>query len=310
VLSAVRTRNEITAGLDREQIPKERDVETITNQEQIRYWNEQGGPRWVQLQEKLDAQIGPLGLVALQRVATQSGERVMDVGCGCGQTSLQLAERVGPDGFVLAIDISEPMLNRAREQKQTLGVTNIEFCTADAQTYPFERERFDVIFSRFGVMFFEDPTAAFRNLRTALRRNGRLTFLCWQALDKNDWARVPLKAALQHVPPPAPPAPGAPGPFAFADPERVRQILTDAGFTAVRCEPYEAELNLGGATTVDEAAKFSLEVGPVARLMADADAAARLRVAQAVREALVPYASAKGVRVPGAVWIVQARCSD
>lgn len=282
-------------------------METTTNQEQIRYWNEQGGPRWVQLQQKLDAQIGPLGLVALRQVAIQSGERVVDVGCGCGQTSLELAERVGPNGFVLGIDISEPMLNRARERQQRLGFTNIEFCTADAQTYQFERERFDVVFSRFGVMFFEDPTAAFRNLHTALQPNGRLTFLCWQALEKNDWARVPLKAALQHVPPPAPVAPGAPGPFAFADPERVRQILEAAGFAAIHCEPHEAVLSMGGAATVDEAVEFSLEIGPVSRLLADADTATRTRVAQSVREALRPYASAKGVHVPGAVWIVQAR---
>ncbi len=285
-------------------------METTTNQEQIRYWNEQGGPRWVQMQEKLDAQIDPLGLVALQRAAIQPGERVIDVGCGCGQTSFELAERVATNGFVLGIDISEPMLNRARERQRARGFTNIEFRTADAQTCQFERERFDVLFSRFGVMFFEDPTAAFRNVRTALRPNGRISFVCWQALDKNDWARVPLKAALQHVPPPAPPPPGAPGPFAFADPERVRQILTDAGFTSIHCEPYETALNLGGAMTVAEAADFSLDVGPVSRLVADADPTIRPRIAQAVRDALTPYAGPEGVRVPGAVWIVQARRND
>ena len=285
-------------------------METTTNQEQIRYWNEQGGPRWVQLQQKLDAQIGPLGLVALQRATIQPGARVVDVGCGCGQTSLELAELVGPNGFVLGIDISQPMLNRARDRQQELGVTNLEFRTADAQTHQFDRERFDIAFSRFGVMFFEDPTAAFRNLRTALRPNGRLTFLCWQALDKNAWANVPLKAALQHVPPPPPPVPGAPGPFAFADPERVRQILTNAGFTAVHCEPYEAVLSMGGAATVDEAVEFSLEIGPVARLLADADTVTRTRVAQSVREALTLYARSEGVQLPAAVWIVQARRKD
>ena len=285
-------------------------METTTNQEQIRYWNEQGGPRWVQLQQKLDVQIGPLGLVALQRATIQPGARVVDVGCGCGQTSLELAELVGPNGFVLGIDISQPMLNRARDRQQELGVTNLEFRTADAQTHQFDRERFDIAFSRFGVMFFEDPTAAFRNLRTALRPNGRLTFLCWQALDKNAWANVPLKAALQHVPPPPPPVPGAPGPFAFADPERVRQILTNAGFTAVHCEPYEAVLSMGGAATVDEAVEFSLEIGPVARLLADADTVTRTRVAQSVREALTLYARSEGVQLPAAVWIVQARRKD
>lgn len=285
-------------------------MDTATNQEQIRYWNEQGGPRWVLLQQKLDAQIGPLGLVALQRAAMQPGERVIDVGCGCGQTTLELAKRVRPNGFVLGIDISQPMLSRARERQQELGLTNIEFRTADAQTYQFDRERFDVVFSRFGVMFFEDPTAAFRNLRTAVRPDGRLTFLCWQALDKNAWAGVPLKAALQHVPPPAPAAPGAPGPFAFADPERVRQILETAGFAAVHCEPYETELSMGGATTVDEAVAFSLEIGPVARLLADTDTATRTRAARSIHEALTPYARSEGVQLPAAVWIVQARRNE
>ena len=214
---------------------------------------------------------------------------------------------MGPNGFVLGIDISQPMLNRARERQRELGLTNLEFLHADAQTHQFAHERFDVAFSRFGVMFFEDPIAAFRNLHTALRPNGRLTFLCWQALEKNAWAGVPLKAALQHVPPPLPPAPGAPGPFAFADPDRVRHILQAAGFAAAHCESYEAELNMGGATTLDEAVEFSVEIGPVARLLADVDAAIRPRVVQSVREALTPYTSAKGVSVPSAVWIVQAQ---
>ncbi|MGE0825392.1 MAG: class I SAM-dependent methyltransferase [Candidatus Binatia bacterium] len=282
---------------------------TEANQEQIRYWNEQGGPRWVVLQEKLDAQIGPLGLVALQRANIKPGEQVLDVGCGCGQTSLDLAGRVSPNGAVLGIDISQPMLNRARERQQELSVTNLEFLNADAQTYQFARERFDLVFSRFGIMFFENPTAAFQNLRTALRPQGRLCFLCWQALDKNDWARVPLNAALQHVSPPAPAAPGTPGPFAFADPERVQQILQTAGFTAVQCESYQAELSMGGATTLDEAVEFTLEIGPVARLLGDTDTATRARVAHSIREALTPYASSDGARLPGAAWIVRAQCN-
>src|SRR6266850_2472283 len=187
-------------------------AEAQANQEQIRYWNEQGGPRWVQRQQQLDAQINPLGLVAMQRAEIRPGERALDVGCGCGQTTLELAQRVGASGSVLGIDISQPMLTRARERQQELGIKNLEFLHADAQTYSFERERFDLIFSRFGVMFFDDPAAAFANLRTALRSAGRLCFLCWQTLEKNEWARVPFLAATRHVQPPAPPAPDAPGP--------------------------------------------------------------------------------------------------
>jgi SAM-dependent methyltransferase len=282
-------------------------AESQANHEQIRYWNEQGGPRWVQRQQQLDTQINPLGLAAMQRAGVKAGEHVLDVGCGCGQTSLELAERVGPTGSVLGIDISQPMLARAQERQHELGLTNLEFVHADAQTYQCERERFDLIFSRFGVMFFADPVAAFANLSKMLRPAGRLCFVCWQTIEKNDWARVPLLAATQHIQPPTPPPPGAPGPFAFADPNRVRHILQAGGFKDVSCESYEAELNMGGATTVDEAVEFSLEIGMVARLLGDADVVVRTRVAQAVREALAPYVSQHGVRLHGAAWIVLAR---
>lgn len=284
-------------------------AEAQANQEQIRYWNEQGGPRWVQRQQQLDAQINPLGLAAMQRASVTRGERVLDIGCGCGQTSLELAQRVGASGSVVGIDISQPMLTRARERQQELGITNLEFLQADAQTYPFVRERFDLLFSRFGVMFFADPAAAFANLHTALRSDGRLCFLCWQALEKNEWAHVLLTAATRHMQPPAPPAPDAPGPFAFADPDRVCRLLGAGGFKEVSCESYEAELSMGGARTIDEAVEFSLEIGPIARLLSDADTDVRTRVAQAVREALTPYVSQRGVSLHGAAWIVRARAN-
>jgi ubiquinone/menaquinone biosynthesis C-methylase UbiE len=282
-------------------------VETEANQEQISYWNEQGGPRWVLRQGQLDAQIQQLGLAAMRKAEVRPEEHVLDVGCGCGQTSLELAQRVGPRGSVLGIDISQPMLARARERQNERGVTNLEFVNADAQTHRFAPESVDLIFSRFGVMFFADPIAAFTNLRTALRPKGQLCFVCWQALDKNAWASVPLKAAMPHLPPLEPSAPGTPGPFALADPERVHRILEAAGFTEVRCESHEAELSTGGAATVEEAVEFSLEIGVVARLLRDAEAPGRAQVAEAVRAALTPYANRHGVYLQGAAWIVSAR---
>jgi SAM-dependent methyltransferase len=245
----------------------------------------------------------------MQCAAIKAGEHILDIGCGCGQTSLELARQVGLQGSVLGIDLSLPMLERARDRQREQGLTNIEFLQTDAQTHRFASPRFDLAFSRFGVMFFADPTAAFTNLRSALRPQGRLCFVCWQGLEKNEWAKVPITAAAQHIALPSPPAPGTPGPFAFADQTRVRQILTNAGFGEIDLTSHETQLSMGGASTVSDAVDFSLEIGPVAALLRDADAAAREQVRGSLHAALTPFAKHDGVRLKGAVWIVQARAA-
>jgi SAM-dependent methyltransferase len=279
------------------------------NAEQISYWNEQSGPKWVALEELLDAQIGPLGRVAMERAGVASRERVLDVGCGCGQTCLQLAEIVGPDGAVLGVDISSPMLERARERARSAGLGQVRFENADAQTADLDDDGFDLVFSRFGVMFFAEPRAAFANLRRALAPGGRLAFVCWQALEHNPWMRVPVMAAARHLPLPPRPEPGAPGPFAFADAERVRGILEDAGFEEVCFEPHERELLVGGEGSLEHAVDFLLRMGPTAAALREAGALAESRraaVFDAVREAVAPYAVGSGVRMPSASWIVTA----
>ena len=277
------------------------------NQEQRTYWNDHAGPRWVKLQPRLDAQLQPLGRATMHRAEITPGDSVLDVGCGCGQTSLELAGRVGPQGAVTGIDLSLPMVERASERQQNVFLSNLTFLHGDAQTYEFERGCHDLAFSRFRVMFFEDPVAAFSNIRTALRPQGRLCFVCWQGVDKNEWAKIPLEAAAQHVPLPPPAAPGTPGPFAFADHERVKQLLKTAGFTEVHIESYETQLSMGDATSKEDAAEFALEVGPVATLLRDTDPSLRSRVCEALSTALTPYAKHGGVKLGGAVWIVRAR---
>jgi hypothetical protein len=164
-----------------------------------------------------------------------------------------------------------------------------------------------VLFSRFGVMFFTDPPAAFANLRRALSAAGRVTFVGWQSLPENPWMTVPLGAALQFLPPPPLPAPDAPGPFSFADPARVRGILERAGFRAVEFEAVLETLTIGGGAGLDETAEFLLQMGPAAAALRDApDPTLRPRVAAAVQEALAPYLTPQGVRMPSASWIVTA----
>jgi len=277
------------------------------NAEQMRYWNEVAGPRWVQFQERLDHELAAADL-ALERAAPAPGEAVLDVGCGCGTSSLAIARRVGPRGRVLGIDISRPMLARARARAAAEGAAQLELLEADAQTAALEPAAFDLLFSRFGVMFFADPAAAFANLRRALRPGARLLFVCWQRLADNPWVLAPLEAIAKHVPLPPPPPPGAPGPFAFADAERVRALLERAGFAGVAIEDVRFALGLGGGG-LDDAVEFSLEIGPASAALREAGASddLRARAAAAVREALARYERPEGVRVPAAAWIVTAR---
>lgn len=276
------------------------------NAEQIQFWNEQVGGTWVAYQSMLDAQIGVYGREAMARARIAAGESVLDIGCGCGDTAIELAHQVGPSGRVTGVDISGPMLGRAQARVREAALANVHLELADAQTHPFLAARFDLVFSRFGVMFFSDPVAAFTNVGLALRRGGRLAFVCWRELRENPWVLVPLMAAMQHITP-TPPPPDAPGPFAFADAERVRGILDAAGYADIECAPWDAMMTLGGAAGLDQAVELLLEAGPLARALRESDGSARPAVAAAVREALLPHHTPEGVRLAGAVWLVTAR---
>ena len=280
------------------------------NAAQVTYWSETTGPRWVEQQELLDAQIGPLGQYAIERAGIGRGDRVLDVGCGCGQTLLQLGECVGPEGHVLGIDISDVMLARATERVASAGLDHVTVSRMDAQTASFDVASFDHLFSRFGVMFFADPTAAFANLRRALVEDGQATFVCWQALARNPWMQIPMRAAAAHVAMPPPPEPNAPGPYSFADRERVRGILEAAGFRDVRHESVERQLLLGGGG-LEGAVSLSLQMGPASaaiRLARERGEAVDLdAICADIAEALTPHLRDGDVWLGSASWIVQAR---
>ena len=268
------------------------------NSEQIEYWNGGAGDLWAAQQERLDRQLDPLGRAALAALALRAGEHVLDVGCGGGQTTLQLGDAVGPTGRVVGVDISAPLLDVARRRD---AGAHVSFAQVDAQTHAFE-EPFDAIYSRFGIMFFADPVAAFANLRRAMKPASRLAFVCWRALAENPMMSVPMAAAAKHFPPSAPADPNAPGPFAFADRGRIARILDGAGFGAIDITPHDEPI---GGNDRAESLELALQMGPLGRHMRE-HPDKRADVIDAVRDAIEPFIIDGISRMPSATWIVTA----
>jgi SAM-dependent methyltransferase len=273
------------------------------NAQQIEFWNGPSGQRWASLQETTDRSLAFVTAALFPFAAAAKGERVLDVGCGCASTSLALADAVGSTGRVTGIDISAPMLAVARERARKTNAS-VEFIESDASVHAFKAE-FDLVFSRFGVMFFSDPAAAFSNIRTALAPNGRLAFVCWRSMAQNLWASAPLAAARDLLPPPEPMDPDAPGPFALADDARVRSVLERAGFHDVRAERLDTVMNLGA--DLADAVQASLSIGPLSRVASQLDEATLEKVRVKVRAALAPFQTPAGITPPGACWLVSAR---
>jgi len=273
------------------------------NEAQVEHWNGPGGHRWVELQEQYDRQLAPFADELLRAADVRHGERVLDLGCGCGTTTL-LAAR--PAERAVGVDISGPMLDHARARATAKGVTNIEFVQADVQTHGFDAF-FDVAMSRFGVMFFDDPEAAFANIAASLRRGGRLAFVCWQELARNDWLFLPGLAAAQYLPLPGPATGTGPGPFSLADRDTVSAMLASVGFTAVDIVPYEVPMLLGGGGSVDESLSFLLSTGPARAMFDGADPTAAEHATAAARQVLADHCDDDGVRLGAAIWIVTAK---
>ena len=277
-----------------------------SNIAQIEYWNTKAGETWAKFQEALDRQIQTLGLAAMDTLRPEKGEHIIDIGCGCGQTSLDLGSRVGAAGSVVGVDISKPMLEVARRRPRSAPNLRVTFELFDAQSDVLGHGRFDAAFSRFGVMFFSDPVVAFANIRRSLNPSGRLVFVCWRPLNQNPWMREPLDAALPLLPPIAPFDPMAPGPFAFADAGRVQSILDEARFGSVKVGPFDAAI---GGANLEQTLQLALNVGPLAAALRESPERAET-VANAVRDVLSKYATPNGVLMPAAVWIVSAHSEN
>jgi len=275
----------------------------IPNAGQFEQWAREG-EHWVVEADRYDAMLRPFGEAVLAAAGLSPGERVLDVGCGNGAMTIDAGQRVGPQGTALGIDISAPMLGLARRRASEAGVDNVEFVEADAQIHPFEEEGLDAILSRFGIMFFDEPEAAFANLARALQPRGRVAFVCWQELFQNEWMLVPGAAAAQHVGLPEM-EPGTPGPFALADGDRVRQLLESAKFEDVSLESAGRPMRVGD--DVDDTVTFFQSTDIAHRLMADAPEDKVAAALDSIREALVPYAVDEGVVLNGTAWLVTAR---
>lgn len=252
---------------------------------------------WLAVEEPLELQLAPLGRRAMQALAASPGEHVLDIGCGAGRTTLDLARAVAPGGAVLGVDISAPRLDYAR--RLAGAAPGVAYQLGDAQTAAFAPGAFDAAFSRFGVMFFADPVAAFANIRKALKPAGRLAFVCWRSLEENDLERVPLDAAAPWLPP----TPDAPTHVSFADPDRIRAILSAAGFQAIDIAAHDQPVGSGDLEIMLE---VSLRVGALGVILRQAPHLRDPCVAP-VRAALATHLGPDGVTLKAATWIVTAR---
>ena len=272
----------------------------MSNQEQAELWNGRMGTAWVSVEDYIDRMLAPISQVGIERAGPGAGDKVIDIGCGCGTTSLELAA----DGAsVWGVDISQRMIERANAKDH--GGASVRFSVADAAIEAYDAEH-DVVFSRFGVMFFSDPIAAFQNIRAALRPGGRLVYLCWQAPQDNPWLAVAGAAVAPFMPADTPaPDPAAPGPFSMADPVRTRNVLEEAGLVDINIESVERDLHLGNH--LDELMAFQKKIGPLSALLESGDEETGLKATAAVREAFAAHLGDNGVTMRAAAWLVTGR---
>jgi SAM-dependent methyltransferase len=277
---------------------------TLINGSENEAWNGDSGRRWVATADERDRVLAPVADALLAVASPSPGTRVLDVGCGCGATTLLAAVAVGDEGSAAGIDFSEPMLDVARQRAQDAGATNTTFITGDAQNYGFEPESADLVISRFGTMFFSNPREALANIGTAVVPAGRLCIATWQPLGANDWLIVPGSALLHHADIPAAEGSG-PSMFAQSDPEVITETLGAAGFIDIRVEAVQVTFTLGH--TVADAVAYLANSGPGRALLETIpDGAARDAALADVHDVLQVHADGTGVRLDGGILLTTA----
>ena len=277
------------------------------NKNQKDFWSGKGGDIWVERQNAMDTMLSSLGEAALNKLNFNEEENVLDIGCGCGHTTLNIAKRIGPSGNVTGLDISEPMLKRAKESAVEMSITNTSFKCVDVQIEDLGDQIYSAAFSRFGVMFFEDSIAAFKNINKSLISGGYLSFVCWQSPAVNPWQSLFIQEVKKFLDLPSPP-PRSPGPFAFMESEYVSSILEESKFQDITIEGHEAEVNMFSGRSLSDSVKDYISINPVVTQMLKESS--ENQVAEIVNsgiEAFSPYYSEKGLIFPSATWLVTAR---
>jgi SAM-dependent methyltransferase len=273
------------------------------NQDQATMWNEKSGPVWVEMQSTLDAMLAPFGTLLIEHGVRDDARSVLDIGCGAGWTTFAAARRVGPKGTCVGADISAPLLELANQRARAEGLNNVSFVRADAQTHAFEPNRFDAVISRFGVMFFDDPVAAFTNIRRAARSDALLTFVSWRSPAENPFMTTAARAAAPYLPSLPTPDPNAPGQFGLADSEKVRRILDTSGWKSIDTRAVD----ISSSVAKHELLTYVTKLGPVGMALKEVDEQTRARTIAAVQAAFTPFVRDGAARFSSACWLVSAR---
>lgn len=276
------------------------------NKKQKEFWSGAGGDVWVDKQREMDIMLNPLGRNAINKIEFSSQLSILDIGCGCGDTTLEIAEKI-PEGKIVGLDISEPMLERARASAEALSLKNIDFEVRDVQTDSMPSEFFDVAFSRFGVMFFEDSYQAFKNIYSSLKKEGQLSFVCWQNPSLNPWQSLSIAVIKEFLDLPSPP-PKSPGPFAFEDKDYLLDILEVASFNDIEIDDNQEDITMFSGKNLKEACEDYLTINPVVtEMLKNSSKDLKEDIVNSLMERFSDFDKGDGLVFPSATWVVTAK---
>ena len=275
------------------------------NKEQKEFWNDLKGELWVELQTRIDPMLSVFDQKLFEVLEAQSGERALEIGCGTGTTTLKMSECLGPSGSIHAVDFSRPMICRAQERASEASVDHADFVEAEAQEYDYPSGEFDLAYSRFGVMFFQDPVKAFSKIRNAMKPGGRLGYICWADKSKNPWISEPAQVAKEFLELPKPPGEDEPGMFSMCREERIFEILEKAGWSEIKVEWFESTNMIG--KNAEDAADFISRMGPMSEPFSEADEGQKQKTLEALRTFLKDRETPNGVQMGFGNWVVTAK---